>query len=408
MIRTRSALHALALGALAACGGGSAGEADLAIMNVAVVDVAAGRILTDRTVQVHDGRIVRIDSALAEYPEARQVIDGAGRYLLPGLWDTHVHAGDDESTYRQLIAWGITSVRDMGSPLDEMQAVRRRRDDQPSSGPRVVYAGFVLRGPQGTADTGAGVVRDSASAVAAIAALDAGGVSLLKVHEGFDRATWFAIALEARERSLPLAGHVPAGLSAVDLAESGLRNIAHFEFLPDRCRAILGPPRRASRPPSGCDSARIDALLRRLQDAGVWLEPTLGAFRVFAPGQWTDIRAGFSRLTPSIRSIGLPIVTGTDLGTSGIVPGVSLHDELELLAESGFTTAEVLRAATMAPARLLGMADSLGQVAPGYLADLVLLEADPLADIRNTRRVVTIIRAGVPLDSAMTTALRQP
>ena len=181
MIRTRSALHALALGALAACGGGSAGEADLAIMNVAVVDVAAGKILIDRTVQVHDGRIVRIDSALAEYPEARQVIDGAGRYLLPGLWDTHVHAGDDESTYRQLIAWGITSVRDMGSPLDEMQAVRRRRDDQPSSGPRVVYAGFVLRGPQGTADTGAGVVRDSASAVAAIAALDAGGVSLLKI-----------------------------------------------------------------------------------------------------------------------------------------------------------------------------------------------------------------------------------
>ena len=156
-----------------------------------------------------------------------------------------------------------------------------------------------------------------------------------------------------------------------------------------------------------CDSTGIDALLRRLHDSGVWLEPTVGAFRVFPPAQWADIQDGFARLAPAIRRVGIPLVAGTDLGSSGIVPGVSLHDELELLAEAGFTTAEVLRAATMAPAQLLGMSDSLGQARPGYLADLVLLEADPLADIRNTRRIVTIIRAGVPLDSAMTTALRQ-
>lgn len=407
MLRIRRALIASGIAVLAACDFTSADLPDLAIRHATVVDVSAGRLLTDRTILVHDGRIVRIDSALEDYPAARQVIDATGRFVLPGLWDMHVHAGDDESTYRELLAWGVTSVRDMGSPLEEVQAVRLRRDDLAASGPRIVYAGFALRGPGSTSDTAVGVVKDSAAAVAAVAELAEGGASFVKVHEGLSRATWTAIAAEARRRGLPLVGHVPAGLSPVVLAEGGQRGIEHFEFLPDRCLGLLGRTRRASRLPAACDSAGVDALLHRLHASGVWLDPTLGSFRIFAPEQWSGIEAGFTRLVPSIRRVGLPILTGTDLGSPGIVAGQSLHDELELLAGSGVPTEEVLRAATLAPAQFLGLDDSLGQVAPGYVADLILLEADPLADIRNTRRIVAVVLAGTPVDSAMTAALRQ-
>ncbi len=408
MLRFRRAVVASGIAILAACDfTGADGLADLAIRHVSVVDVSAGALLTDRTILVHDGRIVRIDSALEDYPAARQVLDGTGHFVLPGLWDMHVHVGDDESTYQQLLAWGVTSVRDMGSPLAEVQAVRLRRDDRPASGPRIVYGGFALRGPQAAPDTAAGMVADSAGVVAALSELQAGGASFVKVHEGLSEPTWTLIAREARARSLPVVGHVPAGLSPLKLAETGLRGIEHLEFLPPRCLGALGPPRRASRLPTGCDSAAIDALLRRLHASGVWLDPTLGALRTVAPARWADIRAGFARLVPSMRRIGLPLLAGTDLGSEGIVPGRSLHDELELLAGAGFTPAEVLRFATVAPAQFLGLDDSLGQVAPGQLADLVLLEADPLADIRNTRRIAAVIRAGTPIDSAMTAAHRE-
>jgi imidazolonepropionase-like amidohydrolase len=408
MFRIHRALFASGVALLAACDfTGADGLADLAIRHVTVVDVAGGALLADRTILVHDGRIVRIDSALEDYPAARQVIDGTGHFVLPGLWDMHVHAGNDESTYRQLLAWGVTSVRDMGSPLAEVQAVRLRRDDDPASGPRIVHGGFALRGPGPAPDTGARVVVDSAGVVAALAELQAGGASFVKVHEGLSERTWSVIAREARVRALPLVGHVPSGLSPSQLAETGLRGIEHFEFLPDRCLAAIGRARRASRPPAGCDSTAIDAVLRRLHDNGVWLDPTLSSFRNDAPGQWADLQAGFARLVHSIRLIGLPLLAGTDLGSYGITPGQSLHDELELLVDAGFTPAEVLRFATLAPAQFLGLDDSLGQVAPGHLADLVLLQADPLADIRNTRRIAAVIRAGIPIDSAMTAALRE-
>ena len=168
MLRFRRAVVASGIAILAACDfTGADGLADLAIRHVSVVDVSAGALLTDRTILVHDGRIVRIDSALEDYPAARQVIDGTGHFVLPGLWDMHVHVGDDESTYQQLLAWGVTSVRDMGSPLADVRAVRLRRDDRLASGPRIVYGGFALRGPQSAPDTAAGMVADSAGVVAA-------------------------------------------------------------------------------------------------------------------------------------------------------------------------------------------------------------------------------------------------
>jgi imidazolonepropionase-like amidohydrolase len=147
--------------------------------------------------------------------------------------------------------------------------------------------------------------------------------------------------------------------------------------------------------------------LEHLHRNGVWLDPTIGSFRVFAPRQWPSILTGFADVAGLIRETGIPVLAGTDLGTTGIVPGESLHDELALLVESGFSPAEALRAAIWNPAIFLGAADSIGKVDSGYLADLVLLKGNPLSDINNTRQIVGVIRAGRFLSPAVLDSLRR-
>jgi len=184
-----------------------------------------------------------------------------------------------------------------------------------------------------------------------------------------------------------------------EAAEIGQRSIEHLEFVPDACLGRFSDaPQRAPLPPQ-CDEARFDSLLGVLAQYHTWLCPTIGSFRVFAPKQFPAIFAGFKDLVPLLRAHGIELLAGTDLGTTGIVPGASLHDELALLVDAGYTPAEALRFATLNPARFLGLSDSLGSVEVGKIADLVALERDPLADIRNTRSIAVVIQAGTVLPS---------
>ena len=126
----------------------------------------------------------------------------------------------------------------------------------------------------------------------------------------------------------------------------------------------------------------------------MWLDPTIGSFRGWAPRQWPSIEGGFRDLTPTIIAVGLPVLAGTDYGDPRFVAGEGLHDEIALLAQSGFGPLDALRAATSNPARFQGLSDSLGVVKPGAVADLVLLDGNPLADIGNTRRIAAVIQGG--------------
>ena len=143
---------------------------------------------------------------------------------------------------------------------------------------------------------------------------------------------------------------------------------------------------------------------------GTWLDPTAGAFRYFAPDQWATIRSAYRSLAVLIRGNGVKVLAGTDqssyLESKGSVPGQSLHEELASFVDAGFTPAEALRAATTGPAEFLGLTDSVGTIQAGRSADLVLLDADPLQDINNTRRVAVVIKHGRPYDSAALTRLR--
>jgi hypothetical protein len=157
--------------------------------------------------------------------------------------------------------------------------------------------------------------------------------------------------------------------------------------------------------PSGCDPRSLDALLHRFARNGIWLDPTIQSFRYFAPTQWDAIFAEFRTLVQSIRKNHVSILAGTDssdfLEDRGDPPGISLHDESALLVDSGFTPVEALRAATLNPALFLGFSDSLGTIEAGKTANLVLLEANPLQEIRNTRRIAAVISEGHYLDRQM-------
>ena len=370
----------LRLAVLLLCAGPAActsrsGAPTLAITHVAVVDVRTGATRPDQTVLISGSRITRIGRSRATPPANVEIIDGTGMFLIPGLWDMHVHL--DSTDLGPLLRAGITGARDMGGTLDELLSWRRRLEAGEFQGPRLVFAGQPIKGAMTPEE-----------AVRAVDELDDRGAAFIKVHEGLSRATYFAVLREAKARELMVAGHVPAGITPREVAESGQKSIEHVEFVPDRCLPIL-----AAQDSPGC-SAAIDSVLDAMNDHATWLDPTIGSFRIFAPRQFPQILAGFTRLVPRIRTRGILLLAGTDLGTRGIVPGASLHDELDLLARAGFSRLEVLQAATLNPAVFLGLRDSLGTVEEGKIADLLLLGGNPLEDIKHTRAINAVLQNG--------------
>jgi hypothetical protein len=364
-------------------------EPTLALTHVTVVDVpgggGAGQTIPDQNVIIRGRRIVSMGNASdTRVPRGAQVMEGRGKYLIPGLWDMHVHL--DSADLPALVQLGITGARDMGGDLEQLLSWRRRIAAGEITGPRLVIAGPLLRGPRAFTDSGPWVIRSAAQGIRAVDSLAARHVDFIKVHEGLSRVAYFAIGREVHARHLSFVGHVPAALSPQTASDAGQRSIEHLEFLPDACL-----PGRPSPP---CTQEDFDSLAAHLVKNGTWLDPTIGSFRIFAPQLFPAILAGFRDLVPLLRARQIGLLAGTDLGTTGIIPGVSLHDELALLVDAGFTPAEALRAATLNPAEFLGFTDSLGTIESGKIADLVLLDQDPLADIHNTRRIAAVIREG--------------
>ncbi len=379
---------------------GSAQPVVTAISHVTVVDIDHGRLLPNQTVLIRGDWIdALLDGPRPAVPAGARVIDGSGRFLMPGLWDMHVHL--TAGALPVLLRYGITGVRDMGGDLRELTKWRTRIAANPLEGPRLVFSGPLLAGPPATADDDTWIVTTPEEAARAVATLKAAGVDGIKVHEGLSREAYLAIVAAARTANLPVAGHVPATLTPGEVSTAGQKSIEHLEFVPDACLPMFQRAARATAAPAaaGCSAADLDLLLASLARRGTWLTPTISGFRAFVPpGDFHAILEGFAELVGPLRRHRLSILAGTD-ASGGInnPPGPSLHDELARLVAAGFTPAEALSAATLAPARYLGL-ETAGRVAPGAPADLVLLADDPLADIRHTTRIVSVIRAGKVVD----------
>jgi imidazolonepropionase-like amidohydrolase len=435
---------ALAAG-LAACGGrgeqasqpAPPPEPSLAITHVTVVDVAAGRLLPDQSVVTQGGRILRTgDAARLAVPAGATVVDGRGNYLIPGLWDMHVHTLFDAEVARdflpRFVASGVTGVRDMGGKVNVMRTARFAVLAGTLVGPRIVAAGAILDGPQPVDSTVSIAVGTPDQARAAVDSLAAYGADFIKVYTLLPRAAYFAALREAARLRVPVAGHVPEGVTTLEAADSGQRSIEHLrDELDPICRAVDAACGRL------LDSLRVHetwlvptlVVLRAkaiLDDTSLVADPRLAAVPEVVRSAWERIRAdkrarpatywrekrarfrGELALTGDAWRRGVPLLAGTDAGALYTYPGSSLDDELAQLVQAGLTPAAALRAATLGPAEFLGAADSMGTVAAGKVADLVLLDADPLADIGNTRAVRAVVLrgrlfAGAALDSLRAT-----
>ena len=438
--------------ALVLCLGATAASAQqprpIAFTHVTVIDGTDSLPRRNFTVIVRGNRISAVGPApLTRVPAGARVIDGRGKYLIPGLWDMHVHTDVPEArrVLPLYVANGVTGVRDMAGSWEHLTGFRADIQAGRLWGPRIIASGPYLDGNDQPIPHYR--VRSPAEATAAVDTLARLGVDFIKLHTGLTRETFFAAARAARDHHLPFAGHVPRVVGAADASDSGIASIEHLLAIPTPCtpaESLALEPRYPIQGALGrCSSADPAPLHAKLARNGTRVTPTFTAQYEVAlwpmrslPGdslahylpdtlrRYTAAifpmpdsiplgadsvgRAVFAKrlkLVGALHRAGVIVLPGTDAPLRNSPPGFGLHFELAWLAESGLSPWRVLVAATLEPARFLGMQDSLGTIAVSKLADLVLLDADPLANIRNTRRVNAVVANGHLLDSRARKAL---
>ncbi len=426
-----------------------------AITHVSVL-LADGIELRDATVLIALDRIAAVgpSDSIAVPPGARR-IDGRGKWLIPGLWDMHVHLTlEGRAALGLYVANGVTMVRDMGGQLQVIHQMRRDIADGRIAGPGIVAAGPQIESPKSIVSDLAGatateraralldrvVVSDPASAQRVVDSLAALGVDFIKVRNFADADTYWAIARAARRHNLSMVGHAPPfAMDWMAIADSGQRSLEHWYYPtalmdkpPAERRDIVAAYRRngtamaptmmawrAHRWPY--DSVRVmtEQAIARGTAMGVlssalaehWrsevavraTEGGTGPLTEAQLGGWRRALDGLGRGIGELSRAGVIVLAGTDMPLARL-PGEALHDEIALLVEeAGFTPAQAIGAATSVPAAFLHMQDSLGTIAPTKIANLVLLDGDPLKDIHNTRRIALVIVRGRVVDrSALT------
>lgn len=402
--------------------------ATVVVRDVSVVDVLSGRVLPHRSVAIAGDRIAAVGPADGiGIPATARVIDGRGRFLIPGLWDMHAHVLWSDAAMRTglpaYVANGVTGIRDMGGTLPVLAAFHASMQRDAPAWPRVVAAGAILDGPDPVqADVSIGVA-DAASARTAVDTLADAGADFIKVYTLVPRDAYFAIIDEAHRRGLPVAGHLPASVTVEEAVRSGQRSIEHLR---DEIEPFC----------HGDDVAACTRLAALFREHGTWQVPTLVVLRSKAMfddpkladdprlrylpeslrDEWSasreakiargsDYAAGKRaqyaeerRLTGFFARERVPLLAGTDSDNADSYPGFSLHDELGLLVEAGLSPLDALRAATLWPADSLQARATTGTIEPGRDANLVLLDANPLRDIAATRRIDAVVLRGRVLD----------
>lgn len=430
----------------------------LVFEHACVIDATGAPPKQDFTVVVREGRIVSVQPRVAAISGA-VVIDATGKFLIPGLWDMHVHITVPQIIFPLLVANGITGVREMysGTALATIREWRLLPD-----APRMFAPGFI-DGPlmTGTAPDAAAVA-NAEQARAAVRALAADGADFLKVYNSVPRAAFLALMEEARTMGIPVAGHVPEEVSPLEASAAGMRSEEHLNNIllnasTDEARLreervammydskitgaqrlrLLAWPMLAGLVDT-YDEKKAAAVFQAFVTNGTWQTPTLAILdgfaheldeefvndprRRFLPKIWTEnwdpraiyylrdespaeyevlhqrmrmLLTRYRKLVGDMHRAGVELLAGTDTSPlNPVLPGWGLHQELALLAESGLTNLEALQTATRNPARYFGILEDTGTVEEGKSGDLVLLDADPLDDIRNTQKIRAVVMRG--------------
>jgi hypothetical protein len=419
----------------------SAAEPTLVIQGISLFDSTSGAMKPNRTVVVRGEKIEAVGTPEqpAAVPAGAVVLDGKGKFAIPGLIDAHVHlvhrlnyahmTGDE--VLPLFLANGVTSVRDTGDEVVAQTLVARHADAHPAQCPRVFRAsGLIDASPPIHRDIGIAVT-DPAQVPGLVEDMAGWGVTTLKIYAGTGSPVGRRVIEEGHRRGLVVTGHLSA-YAAQDAVADGIDCLEHiwsvfdFSIPPDVKKQ---PDHRAT---LDLDNPQCRALVALLARRKVPVDPTLTVFRNMLllsdleevhrhpdvermperlRQSWHKYRQGqglapstrdrrrqefqkYKDLTGLLHRAGVPLLAGTDAPEPYCPPGFALHQELELLVESGLSPAAALQAATINTARALKQADALGSIAPGKLADLVILAADPTADIRNTRKIEHVIRGG--------------
>jgi imidazolonepropionase-like amidohydrolase len=414
----------------------------VAIENVTLVVPGQTKAMEGQTVVVQGGVFTAVAKG-AKVPAGAKRIDGTGKYLIPGLWDMHVH-WYDESALGLFTANGVTGIRSMWG-MDVHKDWKRR-----GVGPRIVTAGPIVDGPDPVWEGSASFV-DPERAGMFVLNHRASEWDFIKVYSLLRRGAYFALMAEAKSQGVPVAGHVPLAVSLLEAAKAGHKCNEHLggfltDLRPDaeEVRAQVdqalaeegGKAKAFSLVRSSAPlptAAAVESYARSLAKEGMWQCPTLVVLRnisqldkpdfvkdarlkYMAPEfremwnpandfrlrdrkaeDWERSRADYEAkqaLIAPLKKAGTKFLAGTDCLNPYCFPGFSLHDELALLVEAGLTPTEALEAATLNPARYFGTTKTMGLVKKGLVADCVLLSRDPLADIRNTTSIVAVVQGG--------------
>jgi imidazolonepropionase-like amidohydrolase len=426
---------------LGLCGIFLAHGSDFLIRNVTVVDVKTGAELPKHSVWIHNGLIAAVGERSAA-PAAAVIVDGTGKYLIPGLWDMHVHLWYKEHQFPLFLANGITGVRDMGSDLNWVNHWRDEMKAGKLLGPRVQTCGPPVDGQaSGDPKLPVFVVRTPNEARDTFDRLDNMDVDFVKVLSNVPRDAYFALIERARKWYIPVAGHVPESVSLMEAIDARQKSVEHMTGVllacsknEDALRKRLLLAIQAQDEASyvkvhteilrSYDPKKAEELFERMARFETREVPTLVMLRreMFpdkedrkspqmklispeirkswaAPGETEEpipestralMAAQYAKLCEvlvQMKRAGVKIMAGTDTGDPYTFPGYDLHRELEQLVQAGLTPLDALRSATIEPAVYLGAEESIGSIEKGMAADLVLLGADPLADIRNTTKI---------------------
>lgn len=411
----------------------------LLIRDVTVIGCTGQAPRSGMSVLISNGRIAAIGrGSEVKAPANAEILDAHGKFLIPGLWNMHVHLGayaDGKLALSAYLAEGVTGMRDMGSPLDDILRLRKETDEGTILGPHLVVAGPIVQGPLPFKMPVFISVKDSTAARQTVDTLRTRGVDFIKVQDAMPHDIYTAVADEAHREHIPFVGHIPPTVLPEEASDLGQHSIEHLggrfwglligsskresELHAEEVQMyddILAALERKEPPPTSnmrsaftraivesYDSQKAAALIDRFRKNDTWQCPTLVVLHtLWADGetqytpkelQWADRLIGRdTELISMMNKAGVGLLAGTDLPPSA--KDGTIHDELAALVGAGLTPMQALETATCKPAKFLGKLDSIGTIELGKFADLVLLDANPLGDIHNTRRISTVIVRG--------------
>lgn len=404
----------------------------LAITGATLEDSTGAPAIKDSVIVIENGVITAVGPrAKIKMPKDATVLDATGKYAIPGLWDMHAHYEQVEWGPIYLAA-GVTSVRDVGNEFDFIRTVHDELDraKDPAIGPHMEFAG-VIDGT-GPISLGAVIADTPEQALEWVTKYKAAGARQIKIYSSVKPEIVKAITADAHARGMTVTGHIPEHMTAIDGVNDGMDQINHISYeTPYFSHPALGADGKpdAKQPPvAELDGERGKQLISALKEHHTVLDPTVALFEmIFHTVPLDQLEPGVNHVAPQLResldsppvpaereavakarwqimmgtlrrlhAAGIPIVAGTDQA----IPGYSLHREMELYVEAGFTPLEAMQAATIEAARAVGVEKESGSIERDKRGDVLLLDADPLADIHNTRRVWRTVAAGAVYEPA--------